>query len=135
MTIRGQVYSQGETQITGAPRVAITVANIQEPDRFLNLEFLVDTGFTGYLTLPPESIGQLGLPKLGEVQVVLANGVESRFETYAGSASWLGQSRRVPIIENDSEPLLGMAFVWGSRLTVEGWDGGIVSIEEVNHIT
>ena len=73
MTIRGRVYSQGGTPITGAPRVAITVANIREPYRFLNVEFLVDTGFTGYLTLPPEeSIGQLGLPKLGEGQAVLA---------------------------------------------------------------
>ena len=133
--IRGRVYPQGGASITGAPRVAVTVANIQEPDRLINVEFLVDTGFTGYLTLPPGSIGQLGLTKLGEGQAVLADGVQNRVETYAGLAFWPGRSRRVPIIEIDSEPLLGMALVWGNRLTVEGWDGGVVTIEEVNHIT
>ena len=65
---------------------------------------------------------------------MLADGVQNRAETYAGLASWPGRSRRVPILEIDSEPLLGMALVWGNRLTVEGWDGGIVAIEEVNHI-
>ena len=131
--VRGRVYGQDETQITGAPRVAVTVANIREPDRLINLEFLVDTGFTGYLTLPPDRISQLDLPKLGESQVVLADGVQNRIEAYAGLVSWLGENRRVPIIELDSEPLLGMAFVWGNRLTVEGWEGGIVVIENVDH--
>ena len=113
--------------------MAVTVANIREPDRLINLEFLVDTGFTGYLTLPPDRISQIDLPKLGESQVVLADGVQNRIEAYAGLVSWLGENRRVPIIELDSEPLLGMAFVWGNRLTVEGWEGGIVVIENVDH--
>ena len=36
----------------------------------------------------------------------------------------------MPVFASGDEPLLGMAPLWGSRLIVEAWDGGDVTIEE-----
>jgi predicted aspartyl protease len=35
---------------------------------------VVDTGFTGYLTLPAEVVGSLALPELGTEEIMLADG-------------------------------------------------------------
>ena len=39
-----------------------------------SVELVLDTGFTGYLTLPPESISQLELTSVGQRTFELANG-------------------------------------------------------------
>ena len=48
------------------------------------VEVVLDTGFTGYLTLPPESIHQLGLPSVGQRTFELANGELYEFQVYLG---------------------------------------------------
>ena len=128
--IRGSVHSWQESPITGAPRVSITIVNIAEPDRTLTVSAVVDTAFTAYLTLPIASIRELGLVQRGEQAAELASGEVGTFPVYAGMTNWHGQNRLTPILESDSEPLLGMAMLWGSRLIVDAWDGGEVIIEE-----
>ncbi len=131
--IKGSVHSLGESPITGAPRVSITVANITEPNRTITVSATVDTAFTAYLTLPGASIRELELAQRGEQEAELASGDVGSFAVYPGLAHWHGQSRLTPILESDSEPLLGMAMLWGSRLIVDAWEGGDVIIEEVPH--
>ncbi len=55
------------------------------------LEVALDTGFTGYLTLPGDSIQQLGLPSVGQRTFELANGEVFDFDTYLATVSWHGQ--------------------------------------------
>ena len=126
--IRGKVHSWEDSPITGAPRVSITVVNIAEPHRTLTVSAVVDTAFTAYLTLPAESISELGLIQRGEQVAELASGDIERFAVYPGLTRWNGQDRLTPILESDSEPLLGMAMLWGSRLTVDAREGGDVVI-------
>jgi uncharacterized protein (DUF433 family) len=38
------------------------------------VEAVIDTGFNGFLTLPPEQVAALALPRLGEGRAILANG-------------------------------------------------------------
>jgi predicted aspartyl protease len=47
-----------------------------------DLAAIVDTGFTGWLTLPPDLIAELGLPwkELGEA--ILADGSQVLFDVY-----------------------------------------------------
>jgi len=127
--IRGAVHSWEDSPITGAPRVSITVANITERHRTLTLSAVVDTAFTGYLTLPLDSIRELGLVLRGTQPAVLANGTVGQFSVYAGMVTWNGQERLTVIFESDSDPLIGMAMLWGSRLTVDAQEGGDVVIE------
>ena len=127
--IKGAVHSWEDSPITGAPRVSITVANITERHRTLTLSAVVDTAFTGYLTLPLDSIRELGLVLRGTQPAVLANGTVGQFSVYAGMVTWNGQERLTVIFESDSDPLIGMAMLWGSRLTVDAQEGGDVVIE------
>ena len=127
--IKGAVHSWEESPITGAPRVSITVANITERRRTLTLSAVVDTAFTGYLTLPLDSNRELGLVLRGTQPAVLANGTVGQFSVYAGMVTWNGQERLTVIFESDSDPLIGMAMLWGSRLTVDAQEDGDVVIE------
>ena len=128
--IRGKVHSK-EDALTGAPLVVVSVASVVEPAQSLDVEALLDTGFTAYLTLPSKTISELGLPRLGTRSARLANGEIEEFEVYVGLIFWNGRGRNLPIMVSDSEPLLGMAFLWGKRITIEAWENGDVVIEEV----
>ena len=130
--VRGKVHSWGDSPVTGAPRVSITVVNIAEPERTLTVSAVVDTAFTAYLTLSAESIRELGLIQRGEQAAELASGAVGHFAVYAGMTLWNGEGRLTPILESDSEPLLGMAMLWGNRLIVDAEDGGDVIIEALS---
>ena len=86
---------------------------------------------TGYLTLPPESIRQLGLPSVGQRTFELANGELFKFQVYLGSVSWHGRPSDVLVLQSDSVPLLGMTLLWGSRVTIDALNDGEVTIEEL----
>ena len=96
-----------------------------------SMEVVLDTGFTGYLTLPPESIRQLGLPSVGQRTFELANGELFEFQVYLGSVSWHGRPSDVLVLQSDSVPLLGMTLLWGSRVTMDALNDGEVTIEEL----
>ena len=96
-----------------------------------SVDVVLDTGFTGYLTLPPESIRQLGLPSVGQRTFELANGELFEFQVYLGSVSWHGRPSDVLVLQSDSVPLLGMTLLWGSRVTMDALNDGEVTIEEL----
>lgn len=90
---------------------------------------MIDTGFTGYLTLPPMLIAQWQLIMRGYEQVVLADGQVSTFEVYQAEIDWHGQRRRVEVDATDSLPLIGMGLLYGSELRIQAISGGIVTVE------
>lgn len=93
------------------------------------VEVLLDTGFNGSLALPPRTIRQLELPPKDEQQdVELANGETDRLSLYVGIVLWNGRPRRVDVIETDSDSLLGMALLQGSRVTLDVRYGGPVAV-------
>ncbi len=92
------------------------------------IEAVVDTGFNGYLTLPPAFVAELGLVFLGNVQAELANGSWDDFDVYGVSVLWNGQPRHVPADETNATPLVGMALMDGHDLHVRVTDGGRVVI-------
>ena len=56
---------------------------------------VVDTGFNGYLILPPTLVAELGLSVVGGGQAVLADGSEAAFEVYGVTMLWDGEPRYV----------------------------------------
>ncbi|MXW36143.1 MAG: clan AA aspartic protease [Chloroflexi bacterium] len=90
---------------------------------------MLDTGFTGYLTLPAADIQQLGLPPGGERTFRLASGELHTFEVYDGSVLWHGHSTEALVLQAEGLPLIGMSLLWGSRVTFDALAGGIVEIE------
>jgi clan AA aspartic protease len=93
------------------------------------IDTVIDTGFDGFLSLPSEVIVRLGLPWTIANTVTLGDGSQTLFDLYAGIVIWDGQYREIDIAESETEPLLGMAMLYGYRLQVDTIQGGIVKIE------
>jgi clan AA aspartic protease len=90
---------------------------------------VIDTGFDVFLSLPPEIIARLGLPWTISNPATLGDGSETVFDFYTGTVIWDGQYQEIDIAESETEPLLGMAILYGYRLQVDNVEGGVVKIE------
>ena len=127
--IRGTVIARTQNGLVYLePRVSISVANRNQVFRVEAA--VVDTAFTGWLTLPDASIRELGLPHYGQRPANQADGEAQMYDIYGALVSWHGRTRPVPVHQSGSMPLIGMALLHGCRLSVDAWEGGDVVIEE-----
>lgn len=110
------------------PRIGISVAGIDRV--FREEEAMVDTGFTGWLALPDDSIARLGLTHYGQRPANQAAGEARMFDIYSALVVWHGVLRPVVVHGTRGAALIGMGLLNGSRLTVDSWEGGDVVIEE-----
>lgn len=93
------------------------------------IDTVIDTGFDGFLSLPSAIVLQLGLPWTISNPATLGDGSETVFDFYTGTVIWDGQYREIDIAESETEPLLGMAMLYGYRLQIDTVEGGSVKIE------
>jgi clan AA aspartic protease len=93
------------------------------------IDALVDTGFTGFLSLPSSMIESLGLPWIFSDAVTLGDGSEVIFQMYRATVIWDGQFKVVDVAASESEPLLGISLLYGFKLQVEVIERGTVTIE------
>jgi len=92
---------------------------------------IVDTGFNGWLSLPPDLIDQLNLKWKRRGHAILGDGSECVFNVYEAVVIWDGDYLTIPIDEADSEPLVGMLLMEGYQLTVQVFEEGRVEIRKV----
>lgn len=92
---------------------------------------MVDTGFTGFLTLPSVLIAALGLAWKSRGLATLADGSRTFYDMHEGTVIWDGRPVTIAIDSADTTPLVGMLLLDGFKLTIEGSIGGIVTIEAV----
>jgi clan AA aspartic protease len=119
--IRGEVDANDQ---------AIIPLEVERPDgRREEIDFVIDTGFTGYLTLPSARIATLQLAFQQRQTYTLADGSSSVFDIFLATVCWDGQDRDVPVLATEGDPLVGMRILRGSRLRIEVLDGGEVQIE------
>jgi predicted aspartyl protease len=95
------------------------------------VETILDSDFTGSLTLPPTMIANLGLPWRSRGQAILANGSVEQFDIYAATVIWDGVPRPVLLQAIDCAPLLGMKLLVGYDLRARIVPGGTVEIEAI----
>jgi clan AA aspartic protease len=95
------------------------------------VEAVIDTGFNGFLTLPPALIATLGLPWLCRQQGQLADGSFHVFDVYVATVDWDGQQRSVEVESADADPLLGMALMEDFELRIEVRSGGAVTFTAI----
>ena len=93
------------------------------------VEAVVDTGFNGYLTLPPMLMEDLELPVVGDGEAVLADGSEAAFDVYGVTVLWDGQPMYVETGAVGVDALVGMALLDGHNLNIDVEDGGRVLIQ------
>jgi clan AA aspartic protease len=102
--------------------------DIQGPNGLLQIETLLDTGFSGFLTLPGALITGLGWPWLSRHAGTLADGSVQVLEAYEATILWDGQLRIVEVIALDAHPLAGMKLLEGYELRVSVKPGGNITV-------
>lgn len=96
-----------------------------------SVQAVIDTGFTDHLTLPPDIVGELGLPLRGSADVTLADGSIETLPMYRVRLLWHGQERTIRAYATPGDLLVGMTLLSGSELRIRVMRDGIVEIEEL----
>jgi clan AA aspartic protease len=118
--MQGRVNQSCEAMISLAVRNNATTQMI---------DAVIDTGFSGFLTLPSDLISTLDLRWEGRDVATLGDGTFCTFEVYLGLVIWDGQYREIYINESETVPLIGMRLLRGYDLRIQTIEGGIVTIE------
>ena len=90
---------------------------------------MIDTGFTGFLTVTPALVTELGLSLEGISRATLADGSEVTFDVYDVAVLWDGQPRYVLADAAETTPLVGMRLLDSHNLNIDVVDGGRVIIQ------
>lgn len=93
-----------------------------------DVDFVVDTGFTGAVVLPSAIVASLGLPWRSGGTAVLADGSTQQTDYFEAEIEWGPSWSTVLAMSVGPEALLGMRLLDGHRLIVEGTTGGSVEI-------
>lgn len=107
-------------------RIAIQVRGRE--GRKAAISAVIDTGYTGSLTLPPPLVAELNLKWQKVERGTLAGGSECLFDVYESEVLWDGEVRRLLVDEADTDPLVGMALLSGHEMRIEVCSQGTVEI-------
>ena len=118
--IRGIVTTRREAVV----RLRVRGSNGSE----LDVDTVVDTGFTASLTLTDATVEALGLVRESGGEAVLADGSLRQFDIYAAEVAWDGGWRPILVSAVGGEALLGMRLLARHELRVAVVPGGVVEI-------
>ena len=93
------------------------------------VDAVIDTGFNGFLTLPPALVAELALPLEGIGRATLGDGSEATFPFYDVAVLWDGRMRYGLADAAATTPLVGMMLLRGCALHIEVEPGGRVVVE------
>ena len=119
----------GVVNLSCEATISLVVSNASRQTRLIDA--VIDTGYTGYLSLPREIIVALNLPWTGIDRGTLGDGSEVTFEVYAATVIWDGQYRNIPVTEAETDPLVGMSLLYGYDLQIRAVEGGNVTIKAI----
>lgn len=77
------------------------------------IDAVIDTGFTGFLTLPLSMLSSLNMRAYRREQGILGDGSICIFDVYRGLINWDGEFRRIDINAAETTPLVGMSLLYG----------------------
>jgi clan AA aspartic protease len=110
---------------------AISLVVVNENRQTKLITAVIDTGYTGFLSLPSEIITELNLSWTGIDRGTLGDGSEVTFEVYAAKVIWDGEYRDIPINEAETDPLVGISLLYGYDLHIQTVEGGSVTIKQL----
>ena len=116
--------------VVNAAYEAVVALSLQGPaGQAQEVEAVVDTGYSGFLTLPSTLVTELGLPFAYIGRALLANDDEVSFDVHDVTVLWDGQPRHVKADATGSIPLVGMLLLDNHDLNIEVVNGGRVVIQ------
>lgn len=118
-----------EGTVNSALEAIVTVVVSGTAERRRRVTAVVDTGYSGDITLSSAIVSELDLASVGRTRVELGDGAEARLATYVATVDWSDSERGVLVHETETTPLIGMQLLEGHRLQVDVEHGGNVLIE------
>jgi len=100
-------------------------------DRVFRVSFVVDTGFSGELSLPSKLVQDLDLEWIDTDFAVLADGSVAEYDAFRGHVEWDGVWIRTVVDQADTAPLLGTALLRGYELTAQMRPHGRLSLKKL----
>lgn len=97
----------------------------------LTLEFVVDTGFTEFLTLPIAAVTALRLPYSYEHPAYLADGSTVKMDIHTATILWNGVERQVSVLATGRRPLLGTMLLDDQELRVRFRENDLVTVDKL----
>lgn len=92
------------------------------------IEAVLDTGFTDFLTLSPSLVAALDLPYAAKLLATVAGGAVMELDTYRATVLWDDAPRDILVAACEGSPLIGMSLLHGHDLFIEAVVGGAVTI-------
>ena len=115
--------------VNAAYEAVVPIAVRGPAGRVRDIEAVIDTGYNGFLTLPPVLVGALGLPFATSGQAILADGGEATFDIHSVTVLLDGQPGDANVYVSDTAPLVGMRLLDGHSVCIDVESGGRVVIE------
>ena len=118
--------------IEGKATIPVIFRLPSQPD--FSVDFVIDTGFNDYLTLPIQAVGAMNLPLYSSIPARLADGSEALLSVHSATIIWDDVEKVVPILASGYKPLLGVALMEGYHLEIDFQDNGLVSLEKISSV-
>ena len=103
---------------------------VDAADQRQRIDFVLDSGFTGFLSLSSALVRQLGLSSRGIQKGLLADGTASIFRLVTVNVIWNGSPRTIEA-QILGEPLIGTRMLKGYELRAKFELNGEVAISEL----
>ena len=116
-------------QVSADREAVIPVTILDAGNQATEVEGVIDTGFTDFLTLPPALIASLRLTFRESAEFVLGDGSPVQFDIYVATVLWDGQQKNILVLASEGGPLVGMSLLYGYRVILDVVDGGTITIE------
>ena len=104
--------------------------HVEGPTGISNVyDAIVDTGFTGQLTLPATHCTVLGLEYDRKTYTMFGNASIEDIDVYRANVFWDGSWQTVSVLATGTEVLIGMNMLRGSSVCFDAVDMGAIEIE------
>ncbi len=124
---------QGRVDQNCEATIRLVVGNLNSQRQVIDA--VIDTGFTGFLTLPLTIITSLDLRLYGREEGTLGDGSTCIFDVYSGLIIWDGEFRRIDVNASETSPLLGMSLLYGYQMRLDAIEGGMVTIQSLSSLS
>lgn len=95
------------------------------------MDAIIDTGFSGYMSVPPAAVAKLGLKWILRADSQLADGTFVSADVYAAIVIWNGKPRSITVQALGVHYLVGVQMLAGHDVAMPVTDGGAVSIDAI----